>query len=257
MDQIQTLPQTWLESGYCHLPGFFSNEEHESVVRAVDEIIEWSDTPGKWMRYYENANDAQKQLCRIENFINYHEVLKNLAMSPRFLTMLEQLIGEPPVLFKEKINFKFPGGGGFAAHQDAPAFTSFDQDYHVTLLIPIDPFIKESGCLEIVKNKNKNMLDMADDLSLSSEVCATMDWQHLECQTGDILIFDSYMPHRSGPNHSQQSRRGLFLTFNKASAGDCHDAYYDLKRKTFPQDCEREPGVIYDSGVFNVANPIN
>jgi hypothetical protein len=32
-----------------------------------------------------------------------------------------QLFEEEAVLFKEKINFKLPGGCGFAAHQDTPA----------------------------------------------------------------------------------------------------------------------------------------
>lgn len=32
-----------------------------------------------------------------------------------------QLFEEEAVLFKEKINFKLPGGCGFFAHQDTPA----------------------------------------------------------------------------------------------------------------------------------------
>jgi hypothetical protein len=30
---------------------------------------------------------------------------------------VSDLFGEPASLFKEKINFKLPGGGGFLAHQ--------------------------------------------------------------------------------------------------------------------------------------------
>ena len=32
------------------------------------------------------------------------------------------LLGEPAVLYKEKINYKLPGGAGYSAHQDAPAY---------------------------------------------------------------------------------------------------------------------------------------
>ena len=55
---------------------------------------------------------------------------------------------KPLVFFKEKINYKLPGGEGFGAHQDAPAFSSFGQRFHVTLLVAVDPQTLENGCLE-------------------------------------------------------------------------------------------------------------
>ena len=33
------------------------------------------------------------------------------------MDVVSDLFDEPAVLFKEKINFKLPGGGGFLAHQ--------------------------------------------------------------------------------------------------------------------------------------------
>ena len=52
-------------------------------------------------------------------------------------SILEQLFEEPAVLFKEKINLKLPGGNGFKAHQDAPAFAAFKQIFHITAMISI------------------------------------------------------------------------------------------------------------------------
>lgn len=53
------------------------------------------------------------------------------------------------MLFKEKINYKLPGGRGFAPHQDAPAFASFGQRYHGTLLVSVNRATPENGCLEM------------------------------------------------------------------------------------------------------------
>src|SRR2546430_4590866 len=61
----------------------------------------------------------------IENFVPYHEGLAALFASPRLLGLLAECAGEPVVLFKDKINFKLPGGAGFAPHQDAPAYVDF------------------------------------------------------------------------------------------------------------------------------------
>jgi ectoine hydroxylase-related dioxygenase (phytanoyl-CoA dioxygenase family) len=50
---------------------------------------------------------------------------------------------------------------------------------------------------------------------------------------GDLLWFDSYVPHHSGTNVTDTSRRALYLTYNAASAGDFRSTYYEDKEATF------------------------
>ena len=50
--------------------------------------------------------------------------------------MLAQLFGEAAVVMKEKLNYKHPGGGGYAPHQD---FAAYDfGSTHITCAIAID-----------------------------------------------------------------------------------------------------------------------
>ena len=58
---------------------------------------------------------------RIEYVVPHHPGVRALAEEPRLMEVLTQLACEPVVLFKEKINYKLPGGSGFVAHQDAAA----------------------------------------------------------------------------------------------------------------------------------------
>jgi ectoine hydroxylase-related dioxygenase (phytanoyl-CoA dioxygenase family) len=62
---------------------------------------------------------------------------------------------------------------------------------------------------------------------------------------GDVLFFDSYVPHASKPNLSGNRRRILYLTFNRASDGDHRSRYYAEKRLNFPPDIDRVPGIEY------------
>ena len=39
-------------------------------------------------------------------------------------------------------------------------------------------------------------------------------------QRGDAIFFDSFIPHRSYPNSTEEPRRVLYVTYNAASAGD-------------------------------------
>uniref|UniRef100_A0A7S2XD40 HD domain-containing protein n=1 Tax=Lotharella oceanica TaxID=641309 RepID=A0A7S2XD40_9EUKA len=53
-----------------------------------------------------------------------------------------------------------------------------------------------------------------------------MDFVPVETQPGDVLVFSSYVPHRSRVNRSPASRRLLYLTYNAAREGYLRDEYY-------------------------------
>ena len=57
----------------------------------------------------------------MENYANYHVDVAKL-MKEIIGSVITQLLQEQSVLFKEKINFKLPGGAGFACHLDTPAY---------------------------------------------------------------------------------------------------------------------------------------
>ena len=66
---------------------------------------------------------------------------------------------------------------------------------------------------------------------------------------GDVMFFDSLVPHRSGPNTTPLARRALYITYNRVSAGDQRGRYYRDKRQSYPPDCERDTAKQY---VFRV-----
>jgi len=71
-------------------------------------------------------------------------------------------------------------------------------------------------------------------------------------------IFSSWLPHRSGSNRTNGSRRALYITYNGKSDGSFRNAYYEHKRKIFPPMADREEGVDYSEGAktLNIATPI-
>ena len=147
----ETQLTSWKVDGYVKVTGYFSEEEKRELVEWVEDLEGRPETPGKWMKYFEapRNNPGGRQLCRIENFLQYHKGFSNLLQGEKMMGILSELMGEPAVLFKEKINFKFPGGNGFLPHQDAPAFTSFNQHFHITMMVSIDPSTLENGCLQM------------------------------------------------------------------------------------------------------------
>jgi len=251
----------WTRHGWVWLRGFLPPAEVERLRSWTDEIASWPETPGAWMRYYERPGDGRaKQLARIENFMPYHTGIAGLLSAPRFADLLSECCGEPVVLFKDKINFKLPGGAGFADHQDAPAYVDFGVEHQLTVMVPVDPFTRENGCLEAALDACERVfLPHRPDGTLEPEVMASLEVVPLLAEPGDVIVFDAWVPHRSGPNRSAAARRSYYLTYNPASAGDHRAEYYARKRECFPPEYERRAGVDYATlgRQFNLGNPFD
>ena len=61
-----------------------------------------------------------------------------------------------------------------------------------------------------------------------------MAFEPVFVQPMDCVFFSSFLPHRSQPNtHPTRARRLAYLTYNPASEGDHHAAYYAAKLAAF------------------------
>src|SRR5262245_60688631 len=253
--------RSYHENGFLMAPEFFNPQEKTNIGEWTLHVESWPETPYKWMQYFEpNRLTGARQLCRTENFIPYHTGLRGLLSGGKILAAVSKLLGEPATLYKDKINFKLPGANGFEPHQDAPAYTEQGQKLHVTALIAVDATTTENGCLEVVVGgHNLGSLPHSEgNGAIPEEVAQGMKWEQALLQPGDVMFFGSYIPHRSGPNYTDQPRRSYYLTYSALSEGDKREAYYRDKRSKFPPECERERGKDYSEGarIYNLANPI-
>jgi hypothetical protein len=232
--------------GYLLVPGFFDAATMAKVDAWCREIVAWPEQPGRHMVYREDhcSEAGTRVLSRIENFCPYHHALDALLHGPRVMRSLASLFGEPAVLFKDKINFKVPGSGGFEPHQDVQAGWDRYAALHISMLLSIDAATPANGCLEMAAGWHRKGLigDMWTPLG-----GAVPDTAYVACPTrpGDVVFFDSFIPHRSAANSTDAQRRVLYLTYNAASAGDQRARYYADKRASYPPDCERDPDKEY------------
>ncbi len=233
-------------------------EDLDAVDAWVTDLTTWPDTPGRWMRWYETT-EAGRMLCRVENVVPYHDGLAALATGAATTNAVARLFGAPVRLYKDKVNLKLPGGAGFGAHQDAPAFATFGARFHVTMMVALDDQRVDNGCLwRTAPRPRGDVLPQGPGGTIDEATEASLTWRPLEVDAGDVVLFDSYLPHRSPPNTSNRPRRALFLTYNAAADGDHYAAYFAHKRAAFPPEYERVPGVDYSAAeaTYNLGNPI-
>ena len=149
------------------------------------------------------------------------------------------------MLFKDKINFKLAGGDGFKPHQDQQAGWSVYASLFVTALVAIDDATEANGCLELAAGHHTRGLIGPEWAPLSEQDLRGVEFVPCPTGPGDAVFFDSFVPHRSGPNLSDEPRRVLYVTYNRLAEGDHRAQYYADKRKNYPPDVEREPGQQY------------
>ncbi len=238
---------TYRRDGFVAVRGLFDAEAMKQITAWVDEVQALPEVPGKYMKYFDDSLLApgQRVLSRIENFVPYHEGLAGLIGGEGLLGRVSGLFGEEAVLFKEKINFKLPGGGGFEAHQDVQAGWDDYAGLYITALVSIDAATPQNGCLEIAAGHHTRGMIGERWRPLSGGELAGVEFTPCPAAPGDALFFDSVTPHRSDPNMTGAPRRVLYVTYNRLSEGDHRARYYADKRASYPPDCEREPGKTY------------
>ena len=240
--------QSFQREGFVLVRGLFDAGETREITAWTDAVAAWPETPGKYMMYFEQSSlePGRRILCRMEDIEPFHGNFSRLFTNGKMSGAVSQLFGEEAVLFKDKINFKMPGGDGFKAHQDVQAGWDSYASLHITALVTIDPCTVENGCLEMAPKQHDRGLIGEKWKPLDED---TLQYVMLPTQPGDAVFFDSYAPHRSGPNLTSRSRRVLYVTYNRLSEGDHRRRYYADKRKSYPPNCERVPGKEY---VFRV-----
>ncbi|MBI2585133.1 MAG: phytanoyl-CoA dioxygenase family protein [Rhodospirillales bacterium] len=226
--------------GFIVLKGFFNKAAMNKVSAWLDELRDKDPGENQEAKYYEKSTiTGENILVRIENVLGGHnrEIAK-LLLPPKAIECLTQLFGEPPVLFKEKINYKLPGCRPDKLHQDQAAGWNAYGDFYITMGIAVDENRMENAALSFLKSGNYEKRLMSGEWCCLSEADPPYqpedDYVLLEADPGDVIFFDSYVPHGSPANTSDRGRRNIFLTFNKLSDGDMRAKYYQDKWAKYP-----------------------
>jgi hypothetical protein len=201
-----------------------------ALTKWVDEIAAIPDGHDGVLQHFEGTDDGPA-LARSENFVPIHPGLRALLCDGPLLEVAGALLGEPAVLYKEKINYKLAGGAGYSPHQDAPAYPMID--VHVSAMVAVDDANETNGGLEVVSDHFDAVLPVDDRGCIEPTLAASLPWEAVPLAAGQTLWFHSRTPHRSSPNTSDGPRRALYPTYNAAREGDLRAAYYEAKRVAF------------------------
>jgi 2-aminoethylphosphonate dioxygenase len=252
----QSQIQLFHDLGFLILENFFTDAEVKQLEQAAIMTEQSKESVrGVWKYYNMQENGSveegkkKKTLDRVEAFVDVIPGWDLLGENNRIGKMVGQLFGEPAFLWKEKINFKKPDSpSGFEAHQDVQAgWSENGMSLHITVGISIDRTTVENGCIQFSPHTHtKGMLGPIRK-AIPSTVVESIPWIKVPTTRKTIIVFGSYVPHKSDPNKSGSQRRFLLATYAKKSEEtiESRKEYYEKKKKFAPPDIFKEPKKNY------------
>jgi hypothetical protein len=232
------------QTEHFDIQGYLILRANEHNLVNPDTLQQWTSEirslprdHGKWMPYDEITASGERQLMRTENFADYHAGFSDLLHGDALRGILGQLTGDEMLLFKDKINYKLPGGNGFGPHLDAPAYDHIGQIEHTTANLAVDAATIANGCVEVVPGSHRMNVELAEGGRISPAWEAAHEWVPVKLDEGDLLMFGSHLAHRSAKNGTSKARSSVYATYHMRKDGeDLRKRYYEDRRENFPPD---------------------
>lgn len=239
MELSQEQIQTYKDTGFVVIKDFFDKKTMERVSALVDGLKTKNAAEGEDAKYFEQSPISNENLLvRIENVMGDHNLeLTETLITAKAIACLTQLLDEPPVLFKDKVNFKLPGCRADKLHQDQAAGWNAYCDSFITMGIAVDENRMDNAALSFMNSGNYQKELMTEEWKPMTEddppYSPEDEYVLIVADPGDVIFFDAYVPHGSPPNTGDRSRRNVFLTFNRKSDGDMKAQYYRDKWESY------------------------
>jgi hypothetical protein len=196
-----------------------------ALQRWSADVQAWPVGSHLWGHYAERTSTGTT-ICRTENVSACHDGVRALVDGP-LESLAGAALGAPVIAFKDKLNYKQPGGAGFSAHQDLPAYPGVARV--MSLLLAIDECTAESGCLWIADGVDRQ-LPTDERGVVRSDVAAGLTWSAVELAPGDVVCLDGLLPHYSEANRSDHPRRVLVVSYAPSSEQYFRSAYYAARK---------------------------
>jgi ectoine hydroxylase-related dioxygenase (phytanoyl-CoA dioxygenase family) len=230
------------KQGYAIVRGVFSASEVAMIGAAVDRVYAEGIAHGRSFRHgnlFYNVMpgpDGSPHVPMVQ-WPSYHQaVLNAVRTDPRYLEILEPLIGRDLKQIINQLHWKLPHSrGDFAWHQDsrfrrpAEAYRNLATSYVQTGLA-IDPHNPMTGGMRFIPESHRQgpvNLDTTTevlgnaplDAALEAAGLSPEDQVDLVLEPGDVAMWNPYLVHASGLNSSTHLRR-LYIN-GYVRAEDC------------------------------------
>ena len=207
----------WNESGYFLLENVFRPEELQPLIEAIDPLEE------KTNQFLRSIKDKRKFIARADevtfalHVVLQSEVARAFSKHAVFTQLCLDLLGPDCRLYWDQAVYKKPHClEEFPWHQDNGYNFVIPQDY-LTCWVPLVDATIDNGCPWVMPGISQRGTLEHWQTDLGWQCLEGMEEAvPVEAKAGDIVVFSSLTPHRTGPNRTPDDRKSYILQY-------CHE----------------------------------
>lgn len=171
-----------------------------------------------------NARAPEDHMSKIFNLHLRDGVFGDFAADPKITAFVADVLGHDVDCFQSQFIWKNPGAWGQPWHQDSHYFP-FDCQPQVGIWLALTEATLENGCLSVLPgSQNGPIREHGPDKRPGSnygylEVDVGQDGRRavpMLMRAGDVLVFHSYLLHRSEDNRAHGRRAALVYHYGRA-----------------------------------------
>jgi ectoine hydroxylase-related dioxygenase (phytanoyl-CoA dioxygenase family) len=187
--------------GYVLIRRFFDRDETAKLVAEVTSAKTRLDS----------TLDA-KGLHFREFMYHFSPYLQSIIASPKVVEVMTQIIGPDLWVRRDTAIIKTPGGQEFPWHQDNGYNKLLDP--YVQFWVALTPMSDANGGVWLIPGSHKRGL-LPHTMKKTHFIWDGTPEGHIpiEAEAGDVLLFSSYILHRTGPNCTQNDRIAYLVEF--------------------------------------------
>ena len=226
--------QSWNNSGYILIPNFvnkkfcddMNNEVREIIKSIIPEDSAFSHAYAgeghiaiREMKPSDNAKTIEDEISKLFR-IHSKGIFNSFIKNEKLVNLLEDILGPDIDCFLSQFIFKNPGAWGQPWHQDSSYFP-FDKEPQVAAWLATSEATLENGCLVVLPGSHQEHLHehLPDERKGSNYGYTEIkdhDFSHetpMTLNTGDLLLFHSFLMHKSFDNKSNSRRTAMVYHF--------------------------------------------
>lgn len=225
---LSALAKQFHERGFAVAEGLFAAREI-SQLRVRTEAIasgEIATVPPQDIELEPHADlrPGISSVRKINHCVEHDEVFRQAARNCRLLNIVEAILGPDIKLYGSQCFMKPPGGVEKPYHQDSAYFPVEPMEL-VTCWIALDRVTVKNGCVHVVPGSHQlGLLDHSQtwwvggrpDKQVPDHLIDLDKEQPIRLEPGSCSFHHSLLLHRSPPNGTSKSRRGLAMHYMSA-----------------------------------------
>lgn len=240
---LEQLRTDYRRDGFVIVRGLFEPPIMERIAGASERLAKDPRLfrPDNLRAQMRTDAEGRQVVDRLDPVADLDPCLAGAVAYSALNVVVEALVGEPVIAFKDKLIWKEAGVSGYELHQDYTFWLQVgaEPETMLTAAIAVDSADAENGAMLVypglhhrhhLPDKEPERIFTTGSGVLPRQVVAGSEPVRADLAPGDVLIFHSLAPHESGPNRSERGRRVLMVSFCAARYGDIRGRYYESFR---------------------------